>query len=141
MQWESDLIGYNALTSYGAPSYYAQAMFAEYLGTEVPESSVSGASERFFYSATNDPSKGSLYLKLVNASSVPQEIDISVTGASSVAKKATLVSLSGNNPAETNTISAPQRIVPVKTVLNNAGSQFSHTVPAYSIQVLEVQTK
>ena len=29
MQWESDLIGYDALTSYGSPSYYAQVMFAD----------------------------------------------------------------------------------------------------------------
>ena len=27
MQWPSDLIGYDALTSYGSPSYYAQKMF------------------------------------------------------------------------------------------------------------------
>ena len=27
MQWSSDLIGYDALTSYGSPSYYAQMMF------------------------------------------------------------------------------------------------------------------
>jgi len=35
MQWESDLIGYDANSSYGSPSYYAQAIFGEYLGTEV----------------------------------------------------------------------------------------------------------
>jgi alpha-N-arabinofuranosidase len=141
MQWESDLIGYNALTSYGAPSYYAQAMFAEYLGTEVPTSSSSNASERFFYSVTNDPSKGALYLKLVNASSAAQPIDISVTGAKSVAKTATLISLSGTNPAETNTISNPLRVVPAKTTLKNVGAEFSHTIPAYSIQVLALQAK
>ena len=28
MQWSSDLIGYDALTSYGSPSYYAQKMFS-----------------------------------------------------------------------------------------------------------------
>ena len=28
MQWQSDLIGYNAASSYGSPSYYAQVMFA-----------------------------------------------------------------------------------------------------------------
>jgi alpha-N-arabinofuranosidase len=28
MQWSSDLIGYDALTSYGSPSYYTQVMFA-----------------------------------------------------------------------------------------------------------------
>ena len=32
MQWASDLIGYDALTSYGSPSYWAQVMFAEHTG-------------------------------------------------------------------------------------------------------------
>ncbi|HEY1945385.1 MAG TPA: alpha-L-arabinofuranosidase C-terminal domain-containing protein [Bryobacteraceae bacterium] len=141
MQWESDLIGYNALTSYGSPSYYAQAMFAEYLGTEVPVSSVTGAGERFFYSVTRDAAKGVIYLKLVNASSVPQPIEIAMTGAAGVEKTGTLVSLSGSNPAQTNTISAPLRIAPVKTPLKNIGAKFSHTVPAYSIQVIELQAK
>ena len=139
MQWESDLIGYNALSSYGAPSYYAQAMFAEYLGTEVPSSSVVGAGERFFYSVTRDAAKGVVYLKVVNASSGPQLVDINITGASSVDKAGTLISLSGNDPAQTNTISAPTRIVPVKTPLKSAGAKFSHTVPPYSIQVLTLQ--
>jgi alpha-N-arabinofuranosidase len=141
MQWESDLIGYNALKSYGSPSYYAQSMFAEYLGTDVPKSSIADANGRFFYSVTNDPAKGALYLKLVNASSVSQPVDIGVTGANNVSKTATLVSLSGANPAETNTISSPHRIVPAKTMLGNAGAQFSHTVPAYSIQVIALQAK
>jgi alpha-N-arabinofuranosidase len=141
MQWESDLIGYNALASYGSPSYYAQAMFAGYLGTEVPTSSATGEGERFFYSVTRDPAKGAVYLKLVNASSVAQPLEIGLTGAASVEKTATLVSLSGNNPAETNTISAPMRIVPVKTPLKNIGAKFSHSVPGYSIQVIELRTK
>ncbi len=68
MQWESDLIAYNALTIYGSPSYYAQAMFAEYLGTGVPTSSATGGGERFFYSVTRDPTNRAVYLKLVNAS-------------------------------------------------------------------------
>jgi alpha-N-arabinofuranosidase len=141
MQWESDLIGYNALTSYGSPSYYAQAMFAEYLGTEVPASSVTGGGERFFYSVTSDKAKGAVYLKLVNASSVEQPMDISVGGANSIGKTATLISLTGHNPAETNTILAPQRIVPVKTVLKNVGAKFSQVVPAYSIQVIVLGAK
>ena len=42
MQWEANLIGYDAMNSYGSPSYYAQAMFAEYLGSEVPASTFNG---------------------------------------------------------------------------------------------------
>src|SRR5690348_6822965 len=52
MQWTSDLIGYDAMTSYGSPSYYAQVMFASCLGDHTVNSSVSGAGEKFFYSVT-----------------------------------------------------------------------------------------
>jgi alpha-N-arabinofuranosidase len=82
-----------------------------------------------------------LYLKLVNASSVPQPIEINLPGTISVDETATLISLSGNNPAETNTISAPARIVPVRTTLTNAGVKFSHAIPAYSIQVIQLRAK
>ena len=129
------------MTSYGAPSYYAQSMFAEYLGTEVPSSSLTGGSERFFYSVTRDPAKGAVYLKLVNASSVAQPVEIDMTGASNIGKTGTLVSLTGTDLAETNTISAPTRLVPVKTALKNAAAKFSHSVPAYSVQVIELQAK
>ena len=141
MQWESDLIGYDALNSYGAPSYYAQSMFAKYLGTEVPTSSVDGAGERFFYSVTRDPAKGAVYLKLVNASSTTQPVAIEMTGANDIAKTGTLVTLAGNSLAETNTISTPTRIVPVQTALKGGGATFTHTMPPYSIQVLELQAK
>jgi alpha-N-arabinofuranosidase len=141
MQWESDLIGYNALSSYGAPSYYAQSMFAKYLGTEVPTSSVDGGGERFFYSVTRDAAKGIVYLKLVNASSISQSVAIEMTGASDIAKTGTLITLAGNSLAETNTISTPTRIVPVQTTLKSEGANFTHTMPPYSIQVLELQAK
>ncbi|WP_263383488.1 alpha-L-arabinofuranosidase C-terminal domain-containing protein [Granulicella arctica] len=139
MQWESDLIGYDAMTSYGAPSYYAQAMFAEYLGTEVPTSTVTGGGSRFFYSVTRDA--GTVYLKLVNASSTPQPVSVDLSGAGSIDKTGTLISLTGTNLAETNTLTAPKRIAPVKSSLKVAGPKFDHVVPAYSVQVLVLKTK
>ena len=141
MQWESDLIGYNAMSSYGSPSFYAQAMFAEYLGNSVPQSSLSGAGERFFYSVTDDTSKGVVYLKLVNASSDPQPVSVALDGAPHIAGRGTLVTLSGTNPAETNTISNPTRIAPAKTEFRVSGAHFQHTIPAYSVQVLELSTR
>ena len=141
MQWESDLIGYDALTSYGSPGYYAQAMFAEYLGTEVPATTVNGGGTRFFTSVTRDRAKGMTYVKLVNASSEPQLVKLDLAGAGRVEREATLVTLSGTNPAETNSITAPTRIVPVKTTVKTAAASFSHTVPPYAIQVLALSTK
>jgi alpha-L-arabinofuranosidase len=140
MQWESNLIGYDALSSYGSPSYYAQSMFAEYLGTEVPTSTLEGGAPRFFYSVTRDRAKGTVYLKLVNADSKPEPIQITMNGAT-VETSGTMVTLRATNPAETNTISAPTRIMPEKTPLKDLGSTFSHTVPGYTVQMLEVLAK
>ncbi len=42
MQWVTDLIGYDTLTSYGSPSYYAQKMFSLYHGDDVVPMTASG---------------------------------------------------------------------------------------------------
>ena len=141
MQWESDLIGYDANSSYGSPSYYAQAMFGEYLGTEVPTSSVTGGGERFFYSVTRDPAKGKVYLKLVNAASVAQPVEVNLAGAGNLSSEGTLISLSGTNDQETNTISAPTRIVPVKSTLKSVAANFNLIMPPYSVEVVDLQAK
>ena len=141
MQWESDLIGYNAMTSYGSPSYYAQAMFGEYLGTEVPTSSQSGGGGRFFYSVTRDAGKGEVFLKLVNGSSLAQPVEVDLQGVGSVSPTGTLVSLTGTNDADTNTISAPTHIMPVKTSLPGTAAKFAHTIPPYSVQVIKLQAR
>lgn len=82
-QWKPNLVGYDALNSYGSPSYYAQSMFSTYLGNEmvpiaaenvpmqvnVPLEPDLIASEipALFYVATRDSNTGSIYLKVVNA--------------------------------------------------------------------------
>ncbi|HVJ09046.1 MAG TPA: alpha-L-arabinofuranosidase C-terminal domain-containing protein [Acidisarcina sp.] len=141
MQWESDLIGYDALTSYGSPSYYAQVMFGSHIGTEVLDSRLDGAGPRIFYSVTHDPARGLLILKLVNGSSIPQPLEIKLAGATQVKPTATLVSLSAHTTEETNSISDPTRIVPIQSTLKTAGADFHHVIPGYSIQVLELSVK
>jgi len=140
MQWESDLIGYNAASSYGSPSYYAQVMFSSYVGDETVASNLTGAGSRFFYSVTRNAKKGKLYLKLVNASSLPQDVNIQL-GGGKIGSAATLVSLHARTNEATNTILEPTRIVPVKTQLKNVSADFHHTVPGYSIEVLDIDVK
>ncbi len=141
MQWRTDLIGYDALSSYGSPSYYAQVMFGSYLGKQVVGSTVSGGGPRFFYSVTKDAGKGLLYLKLVNASSIPQPIDLKMTGASSIAGTARVISLSSNTTQDTNTLIDPRHIVPEEKTIHNVKDSFTYTMPKYSIQILEIKLK
>jgi alpha-N-arabinofuranosidase len=136
MQWETDLIGYNAMKSYGSPAYYAQALFASYLGDHTVGSKLEGAGPKLFYSITGSAAKKKLYLKLVNGSSDPQPVDIDLEGAK-LAATAKLVSLQAHDTQETNSIDSTGRIVPVETVLHNVTSHLHHTIPGYAIQVIE----
>ena len=135
MQWETDLIGYNALKSYGSPAYYAQVLFAQYLGDHTLKSTLEGAGPKLFYSITGNAAKKRLFLKLVNASSTPQPVEINLSGAK-LAGTAKLVSLTAQDTQATNTIDDPDRIVPVESTLS-VSSRLRHTLPGYSIQVIE----
>lgn len=140
MQWDTDLIGYNALTSYASPSYYAQSMFASCLGDHTVASSLAGAGDKVFYSATSSTSNHKLCLKLVNASSSQQTIDIALDGLSGT-HKAKIQSLKAASTQATNTITAPDRIRPVDSSQTIKGGSLSYVLPAYSIQVLDVDLK
>jgi alpha-N-arabinofuranosidase len=141
MQWESDLIGYNAMTSYGSPSYYAQVMFSNYIGDQILNATLEGTAPKLFYSITRKSSDGTVYLKLVNASSAPQSLRLQLNGAKGIDKNGRLIALSAKTTAATNSITQPEAIVPVESGLHDVGAQFSHTVPGYSIEVLELKTR
>ena len=140
MQWETDLIGYDAMKSYGSPSYYAQVMFGKYLGSEILKGELSGANPRCFYSATYSPEAGTLYLKLVNASSSTQPLTLKIPGADHLQKSAKVVRLSAHSTQETNTMTDPENIKPVETEIKNVSGSFDYTIAPYSIEVLELKT-
>jgi alpha-N-arabinofuranosidase len=140
MQWETDLIGYDAMRSYGSPAYYAQVMFASHLGDETLGSKLEGGGAKLFTSITRDSAKKRLYLKLVNGSSTPQPVEIEFAGAS-LAATGKLISLSAHSTQATNSIDHPQEIVPVETALHGVGNHLKHTLPPYSIQVIQVDER
>jgi alpha-N-arabinofuranosidase len=137
MQWESDLIGYDAISSYGSPSYYAQVMFSNHIGDQILNAKLEGAAPRLFYSVTRNSADGTVYLKLVNGSSTPQPLHIQFTGGK-VTGVGKLITLSAKTTAATNSITQPALIVPVESALHDVAS---HTIPGYGIQVLELKTQ
>jgi alpha-N-arabinofuranosidase len=141
MQWESDLIGYNAMSSYGSPSYYAQVMFGSYHGDEIPQTSTSGDDLRFFYSVTRKSDTGEIFVKLVNATSDTKPVSVVLDGAPDVKKIANVVTLRASTLAATNSIDHPEKIVPVESRFERAGSNFTYEMPPYSIQVIRLETK
>jgi alpha-N-arabinofuranosidase len=139
MQWTTDLIGYDALTSYGSPAYYGQVLFASCVGDHTVNSTLTGAGERFFYSATSSADK--LCLKLVNASSEALPLALTLSGLGTAPRTAYIQSLKADSNLATNTIHSPERIVPARSRLRVEGEKVQYTVPAYSIQVLELSRK
>ena len=121
MQWASDLIGYDALNSYGSPSYYVQKMFNKNIGNRIvpvsvdrlPMLHVDTAANKglppqrrkekadrpsIYYVATKDTKSGLIYLKIVNVANHPQEITVELKGAGTVRPTGTLIEIKGENP-------------------------------------------
>jgi alpha-N-arabinofuranosidase len=164
MQWPSDLIGYDALTSYGSPSYYAQVMFSTHHGDDVlatdaqnlptygwkiPARRRNGVDQpattrqvpALFFDATRDSANGTIYLKVVNRQGTPQPVKIEISGAASVKSKGVATVLKADKPDDTNSINEPKKIIPATEKANGLGADFTRTFPPYSITVLELPAK
>ena len=139
MQWHPDLIGYDGLSSYGSPSYYVLSLFAAKVGDTVPESSITGAGPRVAYSVTE--SAGKVFLKIVNGVPTPQELEIDLSGVGAIIGPAKVTRLHALSPVDTNTISDPKHIVPVESTLPVARTKLKHTLPGYTFEVVELDTK
>jgi alpha-N-arabinofuranosidase len=113
-------------------------MFNAYLGDHTLGSKLESAGPKFFYSITGNAAKKRLYLKLVNGESIPQPLDIDLTGAK-LAPTAKLVTLSAHDTQATNSIDHPDQVVPVETALHNVSAHWHHVVPGFSIQVIEFE--
>ena len=165
MQWKSDLIGYDALTSYGSPSYYAQQMFSRHHGDSVlavveaniphytwqpPAKRRNGVEQprpkveevpALFYDATRDSQTGTITVKVVNRQSTPQPVRITLSGVAEVTPEGTLVVMQADKPDDTNSIDQPGRIVPKTEKVKGLGTDFTSTFPPYSISILELSAK
>lgn len=145
-QWAVNLIGYDALNSFGSPSYYAQRMMMENVGDRTAPLTIAGGPTQtqnnqtipgLFGSATRDSKTGALYVKLVNPLAMPQEVSLDFKGK--IAANGSLVSLTGD-PKWMNTLEEPTKVAPVTTPLSGLGNSFKRTMPAHTIWVLKLQT-
>ncbi|GAC1312523.1 MAG: hypothetical protein NVSMB24_34160 [Mucilaginibacter sp.] len=161
MQWGSDLIGFDAVKSYGSPSYYAQVMFSNHIGNQVvpvsgdniptqithltKKDSAAGEKPKvipaFFYVATKDTKTGTLYLKVVNATGKPQTVTITLGGMRRVSSQGKLIVLKGLKPEDTNSIEEPEKIKPVTRNIKSITKIFTQVFDPYSVNVLQMQVQ
>ena len=160
MQWSSDLIGYDSLTSYGSPSYYAQKMFSTMHGDEILATDALNVATRtwqrparrgnaapapeqlqeLFFVATREAKSGVIYLKVVNTAGSARQINIQIDGAPKLKSKGEAVVLAGKAMDDTNSINTPENLIPHTEMVSGISSSFSRDFPPYSITVLKLKT-
>jgi len=159
-QWDSDLIGYNALNSYGSPSYYVQKLFGNYLGDKIIHTtaenipvqprplnrrdSTNGITKAplvptVFYSATMNDKTGTVYLKLVNTTAKKQPVNINLNGVARVSPEAMLFIVKGEKPEDTNSITVPEKIIPLSLKIKGVAPNFKRSLDPYSVTVFQLQ--
>ena len=161
MQWPTDLIGYDALRCYGSPAFYAQVMFNNNRGDEILATSADHVGTRtwqglanrggqppppqelptLFHVATRDSKTGVIYLKMVNPLGTPQVVQVEIKGAQAIAPEGESVIMKADNPADTNSIAEPKKIVPVAAREGGLGASFTRALAPYSINILKISIR
>jgi alpha-N-arabinofuranosidase len=157
MQWTTDLIGYDALGSYGSPSYYVQQMFSSNRGDELLAATVEnvptrdagpaggarrgggGGQATIFTDVTRDSKTKVIYVKVVNSAGRPQDVRVEIEGVSGIESNGKATVLSAGSLEDTNSIQEPKKVVPVTTAVSGLGKSFTRAFPPYSVTILQLQ--
>jgi alpha-N-arabinofuranosidase len=161
-QWTPDLIGFDALHSYGGVSYHVLKLFGNNHGSEIvtaespnmPTREVPmrgpGISStdprmrtvpRFYYDATRDTATGKIYMKVANPTQDPLPVHLKISGVSSVAPTGQIGEVKGNDPLDLNTIIDREKIVSTMTKVDGLSTDFTQTFTPYSANVLILKAK
>jgi alpha-L-arabinofuranosidase len=138
-QWRPNLIGYDALRSYGSPSYHAFKLFSTHVGDEILKP-VFSAGSPLQASVTRDHRSSVLYLKIVNPEASAQTLRIELQGVRDVTRVGRAHTLAAATDA-TNTLAKPVNVVPVITKLTDLAPTFTHEIAPHSITLLELKAR
>ncbi len=141
-QWRPDLIWFDNLRAMATPNYYVQQLFSTHRGTNVipvlhDQQSLKGENG-LYASASADPQKKQIYLKIVNSSTQPNELLIDLHGKKVNGKQVNLVTLASADPMSYNTLDDPARIVPEKSVLPVKGNAIQLKMEPRSFKVIGI---
>ena len=139
-QWAINLIGYDALTSYGSPSYYAQQMFSLNHGDQILAADIAGLTP-LAYSVSRSSKNGVVYIKVVNRLATAQTTQITLQGAAFSGRQGKAITLAASSLSETNTLTDPKHIIPKTSAFSYAKDGLKYTFPAYSVTVLTLTTR
>ncbi len=138
-QWRPDLIGYDATTAYGSPSYYAIKLFSNHVGDTILASTESVGSP-VQATITRDSQSGEIFVKLVNPQATAVTLQVTLKGVGPLAGTAGVETLSAA-PTDTNSLAQPTKVVPVKSVFTGVKSSFAFPLAPTSITVLTLKAQ
>ena len=112
-----------------------RASFASHLGDTTVPISLSKADDRIFCSATKESKTGLVHLKIVNAHSNAEKLTVAGLHESHTAE---LYSLHATTWNDTNSVTDPMHIRPIISTVSVGGGEWSHDIPANTIEVIDI---
>lgn len=94
--------------------------------------------ETLYAAASRLDSSGEIILKLVNAAEIAQPVEVNLNGQKGLAKDASVEVISGR-PNDVNTITEPTKVAPRQETISDAGTSFTHELPAGSVTVIRLK--
>lgn len=140
-QWRPDLIWFDNLNSVRSANWYVQMLYGTYKGTNVLSLTENGnaveGGDGLYASAVYDKAKKQYIVKVGNSLDKEQAVSVTLKGAKKIATaKQTLLKA---NPADENSLQAPNKVVPQTNDLTLSGNAVSVTLPAKSFSVIVVE--
>ena len=141
-QWRPDLIWFDNLNSMATPNYYVQKLFSINKGTQVVaitenDKPITGK-DSLYGSAVIDKQKGELIIKIVNSASASQLVELDLRGCKVSKAEGIVQTLATNDIYSYNKVAELEKLRPDEKKLFINTNKFNHSLPAYSVSVLEI---
>ncbi|MNQ55088.1 Extracellular exo-alpha-L-arabinofuranosidase precursor [compost metagenome] len=143
-QWTPDMIWFNNLQAYGSANYYVQKLFSTNKGTDLLAISKNGepltGQNNLYASAVKDVNTKEIIIKLINTSSVAQDVSINFKGTKLITD-GTIITLTSPDLKDENTFADPKKISPKETKFKSEKEKVKLKLAAYSVNVLKLKMK
>lgn len=148
IKWQPDAIVFDSSQSYGTPSYWMQHFFkvsngATLLGSTLQSNSSSSLQASAILFQDPVDKKHYLRVKVVNIGSTTVNLKIAIDGVdpNSLDTSGSKTVLSSTNVMDENSFANPEKITPIRSLVENAGKNMDVTLLPHSLTCFDVLTK
>ncbi|KAM0953955.1 putative non-reducing end alpha-L-arabinofuranosidase [Dioscorea sansibarensis] len=138
-RWNPDAIAFNSWQEYGTPTYWMQHFFKESSGAILHPTMLKTSSSNLIASAitwqSTEDTGSYLKIKIVNFGSDNVNLKITVSGLQNVVNSSasTTTVLTSKNLMDENSFKEPNKVVPLQSMLQNAGTNMDVVIGPHSL--------